>query len=682
VAIDARRLLIGKLGIGAVIALVATVVAWATARTGFVETMELKTYDWRVRTTARPTSPSDDIVVVSIDDDSLRRMEPIVGRWPWPRMAHVPVIDFLTRAPAKLIVYDVLFTEADNRRFTFGGEIGPDGTLSGGEEWSGAESDRALAVSIAKAGNVVLAADVRSEGLIDPSKALDVPLDGIPSLNQPYKAGECVDQRPQLTPPIRALATAARAIGHSYLVLDPDGPARRMIPFVRVGPRDVPSLPVVAALLAQGLGADSVKVDAAGLWIGRTALPLLEQRVPDFYGPAGRACRALIPFRGATITDGVPAFTEYSFYDLVRAETDILQEREASVEPALFKDRIVVVGASASGTYDVFAVPFGSAAPGAHIHANVIDALLRSRTIAPAPAIPTIGGTLLAALIIGLTGALVSPLVLAGVAGIVSMAIVWASLRWFTGGIWTPLVQPLIAVALVFVGQLSWQYFVEGREKRQVKRLFSRYVPKDVFEQLIADPTRAALGGKRRSMTVLFSDVRGFTAMSERATPEEVVGQLNEYFSRMVRVLFEHHGTLDKFVGDMVMGLFGAPLDNEDHAEHAVQAALAMTRALEELNSEWKAAGRPVLDIGIGISTGEMVAGNIGSDTIMSYTVIGDTVNLGARLESLNKDYGTRIIISEATRVALKGRYDIRPLGEVTVKGKSRPVAIYEVRST
>lgn len=243
-----------------------------------------------------------------------------------------------------------------------------------------------------------------------------------------------------------------------------------------------------------------------------------------------------------------------------------------------------------------------------------------------------------------------------------------------------PLMTPLSAVGLAFVGELAWQYFVEGREKRQVKRLFSRYVPRDVYDQLMADPTRAALGGRRRHMTVLFSDVRGFTAMSEKATPEAVVGQLNEYFSRMVQVLFEHRGTLDKFVGDMVMGLFGAPLDDPDHAEHAVQAALAMSRALDELNREWAAAGKPQLDIGVGISTGDMVAGNIGSDTIMSYTVIGDTVNLGARLESLNKDYGTRVIVSEATRAELKGRYDIRPLGDVTVKGKSTPVAIFEVR--
>jgi adenylate cyclase len=181
-------------------------------------------------------------------------------------------------------------------------------------------------------------------------------------------------------------------------------------------------------------------------------------------------------------------------------------------------------------------------------------------------------------------------------------------------------------------------------------------------------------------MTVLFSDIRGFTTMSEKGTPEDVVAQLNHLFTRMVGVVFHHHGTVDKFVGDMVMALYGAPLDDEDHADHAVQTALAMIGALQQMNVEWQSQGKPTLDIGIGINTGDMVAGNIGSDTIMSYTVIGDAVNLGARLESLNKEYGTRIIISEFTRARLKGQYDIHPLGDVVVKGKSQPVAIFEVK--
>jgi adenylate cyclase len=178
---------------------------------------------------------------------------------------------------------------------------------------------------------------------------------------------------------------------------------------------------------------------------------------------------------------------------------------------------------------------------------------------------------------------------------------------------------------------------------------------------------------------VLFSDIRGFTTVTEKGDPEELVSQLNEYFSRMVAIVFRHKGTVDKFVGDMVMALFGAPLDDPEHAEHAAAAAVDMVKELGELNQQWAAQGRAQLDLGIGINSGDMIAGNIGSSSIMSYTVIGDNVNLGARLESLNKDYKTRIIISDATRSRLQGNYAIRPLGDVVVKGKSRAVAIFEV---
>jgi adenylate cyclase len=225
----------------------------------------------------------------------------------------------------------------------------------------------------------------------------------------------------------------------------------------------------------------------------------------------------------------------------------------------------------------------------------------------------------------------------------------------------------------------AYQYFVEDREKRKVRKLFSRYVSKDVYDELLAHPERAELGGARREMSVLFSDIRGFTNVTEQGEPEAIVGQLNEYFTKMVEVVFGYSGTVDKFVGDMVMALFGAPLDDDRHAENAVKAACGMVEQLAVLNRRWASEGRPQLDIGIGINSGEMIAGNIGSSSIMSYTVIGDNVNLGSRLESLNKEYKTRIIISDATRSRLTGSYETRPLGDVVVKGKTRPVSIHEV---
>ena len=253
------------------------------------------------------------------------------------------------------------------------------------------------------------------------------------------------------------------------------------------------------------------------------------------------------------------------------------------------------------------------------------------------------------------------------------------SVRAFDNGLWLNMAQPLGAMTVALFAGTAYQYFVEGAEKRVVKKLFGRYVSKDVYQQLLSNPELAELGGKRRDMTVLFSDIRGFTAITEKGDPEELVGQLNDYFSRMVAIVFRHQGTVDKFVGDMVMALFGAPLDDPAHAEHAAAAAIDMVRELGELNRKWVDEGRARLDIGIGINSGDMIAGNIGSSTIMSYTVIGDNVNLGSRLESLNKDYRTRIIISDATRARLSGKYDIRPLGDVVVKGKTRPVAIFEI---
>jgi adenylate cyclase len=287
--------------------------------------------------------------------------------------------------------------------------------------------------------------------------------------------------------------------------------------------------------------------------------------------------------------------------------------------------------------------------------------------------------TVAGAILVGLMSAAL-PFALAG-AGAIGLAAAWtASSLWnFDRGLWLAMAEPLLGIAVALFAGTAYRYFVEDAEKRKVSRLFGRYVSRDVYTRLMADPGLAELGGERRDLTVLFSDIRGFTSVTENGDPEQLVAQLNEYFSEMVDIVFRHDGTIDKFVGDMVVALFGAPVDDDDHAEHAVAAAVEMVRKLGELNRKWEALGRTPLDIGIGVNSGEMIAGNIGSSSIMSYTVIGDNVNLGSRLESLNKEYRTRIIMSDATRVRLKGQYAVRPLGGVIVKGKTRPVEIFEV---
>jgi adenylate cyclase len=318
---------------------------------------------------------------------------------------------------------------------------------------------------------------------------------------------------------------------------------------------------------------------------------------------------------------------------------------------------------------------------GMQIHATVVDNILSRSFLKLNPAgdlesgMLLIASTFLVAVLgvhLGFWWALVA-------AVSVAMGDVIAVALLFKAGIWISSMPAGLGLLIGEFGSVSYKYFIEDRSKREIKSLFSRYVAPAVVKELIDDPSKARLGGQRRVMTVLFSDIRGFTTLSEAGRPEDVIRQLNEYLSRMVELLFAHHGTLDKFVGDMIMGLFNAPVEDPEHADHAVQMALAMIRELEVLNRKWTLEGKPTFDIGIGINTGEMIVGNVGSEKTLSYTVIGDNVNLGARLESLNKEYHSHILISESTRSQLKGKYKLNPLGEARVKGKTREVRIYQV---
>jgi adenylate cyclase len=685
--------------VGLGIALASCLVALALGRVPVVRGVEWLLYDLRMRRTIDPAHAPPNIAIVDIDEDSLRDLEPIVGRWPWPRVLHARLIDYLARAPAKLVVYDVLFIDRD-RRLKFD---------LGGSDWSGAESDKALVESTAKAGNVIYAADATFAGSnepIPPSPPLPpspqgslprgTPAPGPATDGKPpdamavvrdvgYRLDGPIEEAPTLTPPFADLARASLGIGHNKFVLDEEGALRRFAPFLRYGGHDVPLLGVAAYLWANRVPKTEVRLDREGLALGDRRLPLLTFAIPRFEGEAGsrEGRHGLVRFRGpAILPDGkTPTYRSYSFADLLLSDDQLREGQKPRVDPAVFKDAIVFVGVSAAGLHDVFMTPLGSTGqiPGTQVHATITDQLLSSVFIAPA-GWPLQLGVLFAcaALVAILTVAL--PMRFGFIATLLTAAGLTAlGVELFRRGVWLSLIEPFIAIALASTGGLAWQYFVEGREKRQVKRLFSRYLSKDVYEQVLKDPSLAELGGSRREMSVLFSDMRGFTTLSERGDPEALVQQLNEYFTRMVEIIFEHHGTLDKFVGDMVMALFGAPLDDPDHADHAVRTALKMTRALADLNETWRAQGRPTLGIGIGVNTGEMIAGTIGAETVRSYTVIGDAVNLGARLESLNKEYATQIIISEFTVRQLKGRYNLRPLGAVVVKGKTVPVEIFEV---
>jgi adenylate cyclase len=660
-----------RTAIGLVIGVAAGLAAWFLGTRQFAQGFENDTYDWRLVHTANPADARQDIAVIEIDENSLRGLGKLFGRWPWPRVVHTGVIDFLTRSHAKLVVYDVLFTERDTR-----------GTFPvGNTTLNGPDSDAALVSSVEKAGNVILLADATYETPDEP--AADGTFPTLPGLI--VAPGPGFEARPSLLLPFDELRAAALAIGHNMFVRDDDGRMRRNRPFIDAHGVAVPSLGVAAALAAMRPASADVHLTPNGdvLAIGSSLVPVLSDPVPPASAkdPPQPSKQALIHYRGSTVdADSRHLYPTYAFFDVLLDEDRAENGKTPEINPSVFRDKIVFVGTSAAGLGDMMSTPFGKPlAAGAEIHAAVADDVLSSRGMKRADArvdMLTIFG-------IGIATGVIATLLpvpwATGIAVALMAGFMVVVTRLVGAGLWVGSVTPLAAASLALFGGVAWQYFVEGREKRKVKGLFGRYVSKDVFNHLVADPSLAKLGGQRREMSVLFSDIRGFTTASEKSTPEAVVAMLNEYFTEMTAILFRHQGTLDKFVGDMVMGLFGAPVADPRHADHAVETAIEMVAGLARLNATWVAAGRPTLDIGIGINSGEMIAGNIGSETIMSYTVIGDAVNLGSRLESLNKNYGTHILISEATRDQLTIQVTTRRVDEVIVKGKTKPVVVYEV---
>jgi adenylate cyclase len=621
-----------------------------------------------MRRVADPASISKDIVLVEINDTSITDFAPVVGRWPWPRLVQSELIDFLKRGPAKVIAYDVLLTEPSQGSFKLG-----DST------WTAEESDKAMVDSVHDAGNVIMLADAVNPGVTGKSSSKVTSWHGAP-----YRLGPTIEERPMVLPPFQALTDAALGLGHNFLALDPDGPARRMAPFIRKGDRYLPSLGVAAALTAMGVRPEEVVLDGPSIRVRDRRIPLVSVHVPE--GPGGLAhdqLTMLINYRApAALENGQRPYKAYEARFLLKSEDQLLNGEKPDLDPSVFKDKIVFVGLTASGLLDIFQTPFGDEGtmPGIQLHASMADSVLSGAFIRPAPGSSRVAAVIIAAVSIGLLAAFLTFWSATGAAAVIMGGWTFFAVSAFRDGLWLNLVQPLTAGGIALFAGTAYQYFVEGREKRRVSKLFGRFVSRDVYSHLMSNPDEVALGGKRRDMTVLFSDIRGFTSVTEKGDPEELVSQLNEYFTHMVDVVFKHQGTLDKFVGDMVMALFSAPLDDPEHAEHAVQAAIDMIRELGELNRKWVGEGKKALDIGVGINSGDMIAGNIGSSAVMSYTVIGDNVNLGSRLESANKEYKTRIIISDATRSRLKGHYAMRPLGDVIVKGKTKPVAIFEIQ--
>jgi adenylate cyclase len=637
-----------------------------------LEPLELKVLDWHAQGRG-PTPPPANITIVAIDEPSLRR----IGHWPWPRSRTAEIVARLTEGGARVIALDLLLNEPDEttpvatvqalrgqvrelRR-----ELGDapaarmDQLLE--EALVDADTDRLLAEVFAASGRVVLPYSF----VFPPATAPPLGDEAQRLLNRSrliaFQSAEA--QHAVLAPraagvlaPLPRFQAATAGGGHANVVPDRDGALRRAALVIRLGDGYYPSLTLEAARLGLGVARPRVRLTAQeALDLGGRPVPIDEHGFLhlSYYGPAG-TFRAL-------------------------SAAGVL---EAASPPAV-KDHVVLVGFTALGLMDVRATPFDAVMPGVEIHATAIANMLEGRGLRRVFTFILVEA--LAALVLGLaTPALVprlGPVWATAVALAVAVTVTGTAHAAFRAGTWLFVLPALSALAVAHVGSVTYQVLVEERERRWIKHAFRQYVPPALVERLASDAGALTFGGERRTLSVLFSDLRGFTTFSESRTPEEVVAILQEYLTAMVEVVFRHRGTLDKFIGDSIMAFFGAPFDAADHAMRACRCAVEMSETLDRLNAGWQAAGRGTLQQGIGIATGEMLVGNFGAAQRFTYTVMGDTVNLGARLESLNKDYQTarHIIISEDTYVQSRDQVVARPLGTVTVKGKLKPVEIYEL---
>ncbi len=444
---------------------------------------------------------------------------------------------------------------------------------------------------------------------------------------------------------------------------DSDGVYRRVPLVEKYQGALYPSLALAIVNLASGNKGVSLEFDPPE---ARGSLNLERVRVGNFVAPVDGFGAVYVPYRGP-----VYSFPYISATDVIRGTADA----------ARLKGAIALVGATAAGLKDLRVTPVGGVYPGVEVHANIVSGFLDGRIKQKAPYY--VGIETMTLLIIGFLLAWlfpkVSPLASAGVAaGLMAAGTGLGFALWQYAHFIMPMGVPIAYTLAVFLAQLLYGYFIESRKARDISKMFGEYVPPEVVAEMADKGGQISMEGETREMTVLFSDVRNFTSISEKLPAKELAQMMNAYLSKQTAVVQKHRGTIDKYIGDAIMAFWGAPLADEQHAINASRAALEMQHAVRELDADFEKRGWPRLNIGVGLNSGKMNVGNMGSEFRRAYTVMGDSVNLGARLEGLTKEYGVGVLVSEFTRVQAPSDWSFREVDVVRVKGKNEPVPIYE----
>jgi len=592
---------------------------------------------------------NDNVIIVGIDNDTLVAMDATEGekgRWPFHWDIHSKVANYIASGKPNSITFDIMFLEN-----------------KAGED--------TLAEAVRDAGCVFLDYPFEREEMsqvhedrIDRMKLFSET--ALPSSNMVFGTEKYKD----VTPPTAKLIKSAKGIGFANIESDIDHVNRRMPLYAKYKGDFYPSIDLAIAAHYFGITLSDIEI-VPGKYVRLKNInpeKLIDKSRNYLDIPIDNEGYMDINFAG-----GHGSFSNYSYYYFNRDGTE--------PENSSFKDKIVFIAAYASTgiATDIHKSPYGDFY-GIEHHANAVNTIINQTFIHKAKIWQDILILFAVSLILGLLIPRMS--IITGSIFTTLFAIIYVIIAYVlfdTKSVVFAMSTPVFQIFINFLAVSVYRSFTEQKEKRYIRQTFSKFVSKSVVDELLKNPKMVRLGGEKNILSVLFSDIRGFTSISEKMTAELLVEHLNEYLQAMTDIVIESDGTLDKYVGDEIMAFWGAPIPQEDHALRTCRAAVKMIDVLNELNVNWTALGKPKLDIGIGINTGEMVVGNMGSASRMNYTLMGDNVNLGARLEGTNKVYGTKIIISEFTYEHVKDHVIARELDLIRVKGKALPVKIYEL---
>ncbi len=635
-------------------------------RWSILDEVELWAYDMRMNVTLEPsTEPDPRVVIVDIDEKSLAEL----GRWPWGRNQIADILaQLFERYQVNIVGMDVLFAEPDASSGLHKLEELAANELKGQTDFLAALADLREDLDY----DAYLAEKIQNQRLIlgytfsdreeeDSTNVGTLP----PALFSVSLAPEALSQARQASSYAGNLARfqqAALGAGHFNFHSDTDSITRRTALLYEYEGQLYEALSFAVARHVLAPDAE-LNLDI------QTQSD--QQRVEGIafaghYIPLSPELEALVPYKG-----------KQGQFPIVSA-VDVLKGRAA---PDVLKDKIILLGTTAHGLFDLRATPLTEAYPGVEVHASLITGIMDNKIMGSPAFIEGIESLflLLTALISIMLLLWLSPVWATVYVALLNGGLIWLNLYlWQENLLVMPIATTLLMSVALYIFNMAYGYFVEANNKHQLSNLFGQYVPPQLVDEMSENPNLSlSLEGENREMTVLFSDVRGFTSLSEGLSPKQLSLLMNTFLTPMTHIIHKQRGTIDKYMGDAIMAFWGAPLNDPDHARHALQAALAMNACLQTLQPELKQNGWPPLKIGIGLGTGLMNVGNMGSEFRMAYTVLGDTVNLGSRLEGLTKEYGVDIIVSAATKTAVP-EYSYRLLDTVRVKGKDKPVSIFE----